>query len=157
VRIALLIGLTTITWWDGEDLMRPLDSAALSTVLAIVCAAIMARLSARPLWIRAGSALAALVVASGSHLWAASLAQHAFNECVVRGEDVRSALARFRHQHECYPERLTDLSETSIPGRRYLRPNLLQYRPTPSGYDAWFGDWLVTFSASEQHGFGAHK
>jgi hypothetical protein len=157
VRGSVVVGLAFTTWWAGEDQTSLGGNIGLSAVAAVIGAAIVAALSPRSKWVRIGWALVAFAVAAGSHIRASDLAISAFNDCVERGEDVRTALALFRGEHGHYPAHLAELRGIRIPGRRWLRPNLLNYRTTASGYDLWFGDWLVTFTASEGQAFLAHK
>lgn len=82
--------------------------------------------------------------------------QRAYDECMARGEEVRSALAEFRAHAGGYPRSLDEIPRR-LPCRRVLRGSLLKYELTGSGYALSFGDWLVSHSATESEGFMAHK
>lgn len=82
----------------------------------------------------------------------------AYNEWMVQGEDVRTDLASFRAKHGRFPATLSHL-RTSLPGRRLLRGQLAHYTVGPhgDGYKLLYGDWLVTFYASDTEPFSPHK
>ncbi|MGH7436000.1 MAG: hypothetical protein ACRENE_10035 [Polyangiaceae bacterium] len=151
-----LLGLALFTWWAGEDVMRPFESMFLGGAVSVVGAVAVAAL-AKSRWSRVAWAATALATGASAFLCASSLTHDAYNDCVRRGEDVRTALALFRRDEGRYPQRLAELRAFRVPGRRWLRANLLNYRATPTGYDLWFTDWLVSDTASDRSGFVAHK
>jgi hypothetical protein len=53
-----------------------------------------------------------------------------------------------------YPDDLAELGE--VPCQRSFAEPLLYYRRTSSGYDLAFGDWLVSWHATE-HGMNVMK
>jgi hypothetical protein len=156
-RVALLAALGVTAWWAGEDVMQPFEMIALSVLMGAASAVLMAYVSARSWVARVGWAVASLAVAAVAHQAGSAVAQRAFNDCVSRGEDVRAALLLFREARGRYPDRLAELPGIRIPGQRWIRPGLLHYRATSTGYDMYFRDWLVTFDASEGRGFGGRK
>ncbi len=81
---------------------------------------------------------------------------HAFNECVHRGEDVRVLLTRHYQERGEYPIEL-DALEAPIPCGRITRPSVLVYEKTADGYELSFADWLVEHTATESEPFMAHK
>ena len=82
--------------------------------------------------------------------------QAAFNECVVRGESVRSELSAFRRAHGAFPATLGELPEAP-PCKRVVLPSALHYKRALGGYELEFGDWLVVHRASESVPFQASK
>jgi hypothetical protein len=156
-RVGVLVSLGLVAWWAGEDLLQPLGGIPVTCVAATTGAALLWKI-AKPTWrSRFAWAFSSIAVAAGAHFAANSLAVDAFNDCVKRGEDVRVALGRFHAERGHYPARLEELHGFNLPGRLWLHGNLLHYSANESGYDLWFRDWLVSFDASESHGFGAHK
>jgi hypothetical protein len=77
----------------------------------------------------------------------------AFDQCVERGEEVREALERVRTSSGEYPESLARLADVSIPGRRLLRPDLMEYGRVDDGYRLTFSDAVTTMSATHERGF----
>lgn len=66
----------------------------------------------------------------------------AFGECVEKGEEVRVLLSQYQKKEGRYPERLSQLEGFRLCGR-ILRPTVLEYEKTKSGYVLSFKDWLV--------------
>src|SRR5204863_3159180 len=54
----------------------------------------------------------------GAFILASTATTHAFNQCVERGESIRSALEQYRSAHSVYPQTLSVLSGVTIPGKR---------------------------------------
>lgn len=100
--------------------------------------------------------LASLALAGGAFFMGQRMFGEAFAQCVARSEEVRLALAEYRAAHRAFPQSLGEL-ERPLPCGRVALPNLLQYRPTPAGYQLSFGDWLVEHVATESQAFEAHK
>ena len=77
----------------------------------------------------------------------------AFDQCVERGEEVREALEGVRTSSGEYPQSLARLADVSIPGRRLLRPDLMEYDRVDGGYRLTFSDAVTTMSATHERGF----
>lgn len=80
----------------------------------------------------------------------------ALNGCDTQGEQVRTALQQYHQQHQAYPPTLETLN-IPTPCNRLMHPGLLFYRPTNTGYELTYSDWLVLYRATEAGGFDAHK
>ena len=79
----------------------------------------------------------------------------AFNHCVEHGEDVRVDLQKYFEVHHRYPNVLAELDNKTCD--RILRPSILSYLPVNQGYQLYFGDSFVSFTANESQPFEAHK
>src|SRR5207247_7303076 len=108
------------------------------------------------LWRRVLVGAAFLVLYAAAYFWGLQSFRRAFNECVERGEEVRSLLREHYQRKDQYPERLNEL-ERSLPCGRIARPTVLEYKKTKGGYVLTFRDWLVEHSASESSAFLASK
>lgn len=164
IYIVLLAAAGASGVWLGEDLVRGLlhiDSEIRSPVTAVVVAVLL-------LWAAFGAApsrfaLRTLMVASlvgalvGGWFAGRHEAMLAFNDCVERGEQVREALKNYRKQQGHYPDSLEALGMEDLPGKRWLRGDLLQYIGAQRRYRLMFRDQLVTHTASETSPFMAQK
>jgi hypothetical protein len=152
VRRAFPIALVALAYWLGEgQFVSPAWAAA--CVLG-ACAVAAWRPDRAAIKALAGAAcLAAMAAAYYAGLRSFS---HAFNECVRDGESVRVLLADRRRESGRYPDDLSALS-ARLPGRRLLRPTLLDYERTPAGYTLRFRDFLVEHRATESSSFFASK
>jgi hypothetical protein len=79
----------------------------------------------------------------------------AFNECVAHGDDARVLLQAYFQAHQSYPTALSELNKVPCP--RILRSSILSYQPTTQGYQLYFSDSFVLFTATESQPFEAHK
>jgi hypothetical protein len=93
---------------------------------------------------------------AGIYLGTRSFA-HAFNECVQRGEELRTALAQHRARSGQFPQSIDTLPRSSTRCERWLRGSILRYEPTHAGYRLSFSDWHVSHAATEVEPFMAHK
>lgn len=80
----------------------------------------------------------------------------AYNSCVEKAEDIRTALSGFKNRNGYYPAVLNELN-IPLPCSRCLRGTILEYESTGSNYKIWFKDWLVEHSATDKEPFLAHK
>jgi len=158
ISINLIAGLAILAGvWLGEGWVGPTSLAAWGVLVLFVIIGARIGIVSRRIWRLLIGLLVGLLVVGGWYLGTQS-AGRAFNACVTNGEEVRSALTRYHAQHGEYPESLAELDVTkSLPGKRWLRPNLLIYQTTPAGYQIQFSDWLVTFSATNAQPFMAQK
>jgi len=84
----------------------------------------------------------------------------AFNECVAHGGEVRALIQAYFQEHQHYPPTLSALNlaaSSKVPCNRILRPSILNYQLTKQGYQLYFGDAFVSFTATESQPFDAHK
>lgn len=81
---------------------------------------------------------------------------HAYNSCIERAEDIRTALSEFQTKNGNYPAVLDELN-TPLPCSRCLRDTILEYESDGSHYKIWFKDWLVEHSATDKEPFLGHK
>ena len=87
--------------------------------------------------------------------WYGGIAElgRAFARCVERGESVREALDEYRGSTGEFPRDLDQLTDVAIPGRRVLRPDLMEYARVNGGYRLTFSDAAVTMSATHERSF----
>jgi hypothetical protein len=100
--------------------------------------------------------VSSLVIIVSAYFAGAYSFNHAFNDCVRKGEIVRVQLAEYYTKNKHYPESLKQLGG-SLPGKRIIRPTILDYKRTQDGYDLSFQDWLFVFKATQSDPFMAHK
>jgi hypothetical protein len=149
--VALLGGI-----WLGEDIHSPLRSLQMLGVLGLLAGCVAAPL-ARPGWRKPVVASVGVVaLALVGFLTGDRIGRHAFNSCVEEGDPVRAALEQFKARRGRYPDSLRDL-EMKLPGKRFLRANILFYRRRNGGYVLAFSDWLVSHSATEDGGWHVVK
>lgn len=154
---AVIIGTSLLAavggFWFGEASVSP----GLAELLAALAFAAAGFALHRGPWLRRALAAAATVGVFAIALVAGGeSSRRAYNECVARGEEVRSALAEFRSRTGRYPQSLDEIPH-QLACRRMLRGSILKYEMTKSGYHLRFGDWLVSHSATESEGFTPHK
>jgi hypothetical protein len=89
------------------------------------------------------------------HLGRLSFA-HAFDECLREGESLRRALDAHQRRRGQFPESLAELGQP-VPGQRWLRPGLMNYQRTASGYELSFGDVFAAHRANQNDRFLAHQ
>lgn len=164
IYIVLLLAAALGGVWLGEDLLRsPLhvESEVRSPVVLITLAVIglWGFFGGRPAQGAARFVMILSLCAAAAGGWFAGRheATIAFNDCVERGEEVRTALARYHRKYKRYPESLEMLAMQNLPGKRLLRGNLLQYIGSEQRYRLMFRDHFVTHVASERNGFIAQK
>jgi len=77
--------------------------------------------------------------------------EHAFSECISRGEVVRTALVRFHAQHDGYPSRLEEL-DIDLPCRAGFRSTILHYLSNERGFRLWISNErrVVRFDSSRR-------
>lgn len=80
----------------------------------------------------------------------------ALNGCDTQGEQVRTALQQYHQQHQAYPPTLETLN-IPTPCNRLMHPGLLFYRPTNTGYELTYSDWMTLHRATEASDFDVHK
>jgi hypothetical protein len=144
--------------WFGEDnsnLFPRIWWATLTGVLATAAVWRLASTSGKRMRTAMATACAAAAVAG--LLIGTQEATRAYNECVEHGEDIRRELAAYKQQHGHYPTHLRQAIKRSSSCSRALRGSLLRYSATASEYELEFGDYLVTFRATDQEKFVATK
>jgi len=152
--VALALVLSAIGFWLGEAGGPPLATLPIAVGMIGSAAVALAVVGRRLTKASAGAAMIAVY----AFAFLAGLASfgRAFNECVERGEEVRTLLGDYRRSHGAYPETLDQLG-SPIPCARISRPTILTYERTTNGYVLRFRDWLVEHTASEDAPFFAHK
>ena len=81
----------------------------------------------------------------------------AFNDAIHRGEIFRVELSKYYELHKKYPDSLSDLDIEDMPGRKWYGVSIIKYLKTEKGYKLSFGDRFVTWDATEDEEFIAHK
>ena len=149
---AVAIGSLTAGFWFGGDTAREVSIWA---VVALGVAVLLGDLLGPP--DRRGARMLSALVMAGLFVvgWYGGIAElaRAFDQCVERGESVREALDGYRTSAGEYPESLTRLAGVPIPGRRLLRPDLMEYRRLDDGYRLGFSDAVTAMSATDERGF----
>ena len=141
-------------FWFGEGTSPPW--AVLPVVGSIIGCFAIAFVTPGKLWFKSLAGAGSLVLYVTA-LFVGSLSfDHAFNECVERGEEVRTQLSEYHQNKNQYPERLGQLEGFKL-CVRIIRPTLLEYDKTKYGYVLSFKDWLVEHTATESVPFMAHK
>jgi hypothetical protein len=146
------VGSLTAGFWFGGDTAREISMWA---VVVLGVAVLLGDLLGPP-GLRSARMLSALVMAGLFIVgWYGGIVEltRAFDQCVERGEEVREALERVRTSSGEYPESLARLADVSIPGRRLLRPDLMEYGRVDDGYRLTFSDAVTTMSATHERGF----
>lgn len=141
--------------WMGEDIHNLLGLTAIPLAAAafLLIASILIHGPLRQRLLLPVILLAALIAGHqiGNHR-----AYAAFSACYESGEAIRQALADHKARTGSYPDQLSQLPGP-LPGGRILRPSLLEYQRTATGYQISFRDWLVSHSATEAQPFTPHK
>ena len=140
--------------WFGEG-QRPLPGPpefVVATFVALVAPAVAGSGLAQRVLV----ALVALLAFGGSWIAGSHEASAAFNDCVVRCEEIRDQLERYRSKSGTYPDFLSELGG-SLPGDRILRGSLLHYSRHGTGYKVEFSDWLAMHTATDSQPCSAHK
>jgi hypothetical protein len=152
--VALAALISGIGFWLGEAGRPPWSALPIAVGIVGSMGVVLTLAGRRTMKASAGAAMIG-VYALTLFCGLASFG-HAFNECVERGEEVRTLLSEYRRSHSVYPETLNQL-RSPIPCARISRPTLLTYERTTNGYTLSFHDWLVHHTASEDQSFLAHK
>jgi hypothetical protein len=85
-------------------------------------------------------------------------ARFAYNDCILRGEEVRNELLKYYNTNKHYPLYLNELVNYKLPGNRILRSNLLNYESNgSSSYKIYFSDNFVINEASNINSFISNK
>lgn len=149
---ALLLFTTGLAgFWIGEGFVPLISASTLIAFIALpVCVAALAPRRDN-VQVRITMLVAALIFIGG---WSAgqSSARKAFDDCLSRGEEVRSALRAYRLQHGRFPARLADLA-IELPGRRALRPALWTYQLQDGDYRLSFANTRVRHVANARYHF----
>jgi hypothetical protein len=158
--LAFCVGVIFLGVWRGEDIsVGPFDYI-IDLAMGLVWFVASTSVAWRNKRIRAKVALVGIAVPValivGLYVGQRESTQ-AFNECVQKGEPVRAALGAYYSEKGRYPEGLTSLQMEDLPGDRLLRGNILQYTSAGEGYELFFGDWLVSHTATESSPFTAQK
>ena len=147
----LLVATGLVAFWIGEGFVPLISAATLLAFIALpLCVALLAP-RRDTFHVRITLLVAALLFIGG---WAAgqSSARKAFEECLTRGEEVRSALRDYRLQYGRFPARLADLA-IKLPGRRRLRPSLWTYQLKEGDYRLSFANAQVRHVANARYPF----
>lgn len=154
IAIALTIlfaGIAFLMGEGGEFLIEFLPvSLALLGCLSVAAAAPGSWVKRAGIW--AGS----FAIITAAYFAGAYSFNHAFIECVRKGESVRVQLEAYHAANKQYPESLKQL-KSPLPGRRITRPTIIDYKKTTDGYDLTFKDWLTEFKANQSQPFTEHQ
>ena len=144
-------------FWVGEGLEdAPAQSFGLLGLLLLAVTAVAALLD-RAAWLKGLGAGAMVGLLSCAAFWVGErVAADAYNSCVERGDEIRSALEEFKSATGRYPDSLAELGQR-LPGQRLLRPNILFYERRDDGYVLSFSDWLVEQTATETGSWDVRK
>ena len=140
---------------DGSSIFPRVWWAAVTGLLGV--AAVWRIASASRYAVRSVAAIACGAVSIAAFLIGDREATHAYNYCVDHGEEIRSRLAAYRERKHTYPTRLDMAVEEERLCTRTLRGSILRYSATASMYKLEFGDYLVSFTATDQEPFTAVK
>jgi len=156
--LLFLFGLAAVVvvfgFWLGEGGSPPW--AIVPVVSAFVAAFAVAALVHGKLWVKSIGAIAVFALYAVALFLGWISFTDAFRECVEKGEEVRAQLREYHQKEGQFPERLSQLKGFQLCDR-ILRPTLLEYEKTKSGYVLSFHDWLVEHKATESEPFMAHK
>ena len=150
--LGVILAITAVWIGEAESGLPSVLEIAVPVVGACTVAIVTAHTRAR----RALVGVLTFVTLITSILLGRHEGAMAFNDCVANAESVRPLLRDYKRRHGEFPGSLSKLG-AALPCQRLLRGTLLAYEPSGDGYDLYFGDWLVTHSASDSHGFGARK
>jgi hypothetical protein len=154
ILLAGVVAVASLTagFWFGGDTARGVSVWA---VVALGIAVLLGDLLGPP--DRRGARMLSAMVMAGLFVigWYGGIVElgRAFEQCVERGESVRGALGKYRTSAGEYPNSLTQLEDVAIPGRRLLRPGLMEYSRVDDGYRLSFADGVATISATDERGF----
>jgi type II secretory pathway pseudopilin PulG len=81
----------------------------------------------------------------------------AFNDAIHRGEIIRVELSKYYERHKKYPDSLSELRIENMPGKKWYGVSIINYLKTEKGYKLSFSDRFVTWDATEEEQFMAHK
>ncbi len=149
-----VIALACGFWFGGESVsMVSVTGLSVLLVLGIISSIVLRANFLR----RAGMVLATIsLFGIGWYLGRIETAR-AFNQCVEKGGLVRLSLSSYFQTRGSFPDLLSQLELSEIPGNRLLRPSLLSYAKVGTGYQLSFSDGFITHSSSESEDFLAHK
>lgn len=136
-------------WWASSIL----DNTFLFSVPVVVV--LIAYLTPANRWIKALTGMTiCLAYLTCSNIGIASH-NDAYNECVQKGEEVRTQLSEFYRTNQQYPEQLNQITSNAC--KPILHASILKYQKTATGYLLSFDDGFVEHRASELAEFMAHK
>jgi hypothetical protein len=159
--LAFAIAAAVAGVWVGEDEMFPsrilstlhLDSPLAILAIPLIVLAVVAVLGGAMLW-RKGilAAFAGAVILgtslSGGYVFGNRELNRALGECPDATDRLRRELAEYHQRTGRYPTNLAELGP--VPCQRVMRGTLLFYGRNGEGYDLIFGDWLVTWHATQE-------
>jgi len=154
VLLGLVLFVIVFAFWHGEGGSPPWEIEPISG--ALIAAFTVAAVTRGSYSVRAIGGLVSFVLYAIAFLLGGQSFGHAYNECVEKGEVVRTQLATYRSREGHFPDRLNQLDEFDL-GGRILRATVLEYERTEMGYTLSFRDWLVEHRATESEPFAAHK
>jgi hypothetical protein len=150
MRIVAIILLISMTLLGGiyTGGVSPFINAAGWTVAMALLAVFLGLFVMRGTQHQVGTTFVLLCVAYLGYVYGSKEQGVAYNDCVERSEIIRQNIVDFQKQNGRFPD---DLSEIKIAlcGRRILRPPLLDYRKTESGFELVFSDWLMSWVGTE--------
>ena len=146
--LCLLPMAALAAFWLGEDLHRPRLPSFAGLCLVLACAGGIPaqRIGTQPLVL---TVTISVFVVIASYLIGGVLARGAFYECENNGDDVRRLLADFHRENGRYPDDLSVLPMSRMPGERLLRDSVLRYGRTEAGYLLSYSDWAAEHRATE--------
>jgi len=151
--IGLLILLLIPAFWWGEagggiDAMMPASIVAIIVSSIVFFTRLKLALKIFIFLFLSASLVGAFLAGQASN-------GRAFNECLEHGEDARTLLQGYFQSHQNYPASLSAFNK--VPCNRILHSSILNYQLTKRGYQLYFGDSFVSFTATESQPFEAHK
>jgi hypothetical protein len=149
--LPILLLIAAFWWGEGGGGIDAIMSACIAALLVSVV--VFFTQLKRVFKVLAYLFLSALFI--GAFIAGQASSGRAFNECVEHGNDARAKLQAYFLAHQSYPATLYELNQ--VPCNRILRASILSYQPTKQGYQLYFGDSFVSFTATESKPFEAHK
>ena len=78
---------------------------------------------------------------------------NAYQDCMKKGEQLRGALSQYHKIHGHYPDDLTQLGWTTLPGKRFIGSTILKYEIRKDGYKMHFSGGPTSVVATESEPF----
>ncbi len=147
----LLIATGLAGFWFGEG-FRPLISTPVLLAFVVLPLATAGLAPHRDSFHVRITLLAAALLFIGTWSAGQTMAERAFQDCLERAEEVRTALRSYRLQHGHFPAELADLA-MDLPGRRLSRPPLLSYQLQGPDYRLSFANTSVRHLANARYPF----
>jgi hypothetical protein len=158
----LLMLLLSLGFWWGEG-GGGIGALMQACIAAMIVSAVVFFIKMK-LAFKALAYLCLSIVLMSAFLFGQASNGRAFNECVAHRGEVRALLQAYFQEHQHYPPTLSALNlavssaaSSKVPCNRILRSSILNYQLTKQGYQLYFSDAFVSFTATESQPFDAHK